>query len=368
MKMSNNYKKLCLALGLTTVISAGVIDAANYTKTLKATFRDIKVTYNGVVKNVPEPFAVDGTTYLPVRAISEVLNAGVNWDAATSTVKITQAPTNTAEIESLKQQLNTATYELAVAQREVQQLKAQLEEDDKNDDTSTGTDISDSAVKKTLGIIEDTFEDEYRIEWSFDLVKTSSGKLDLEISYDSRDDEARFNHLSSSELEDFVEDICETIRTYHDNIEIIGSIADSRSDWEKGDFVYSKSDKMDFSLMSDDFFYTERDLKRYYSKFDNVPYKQDNVDKTADIIIDSFKLETGNRSLMFTVNVSFDASEQLAWNAISNSDNDLIEKVLYDIKLDIESEYDKIDVEGQIVNNSGQPIAVMDVNGRFSYY
>ena len=369
MKMSNNYRKLCLALGLTTVLSAGVVDAANYTKTLKATFRDIKVTYNGVVKDVPEPFAVDGTTYLPVRAISEVLNAGVNWDAATSTVKITQAPSqnNTAEVDSLKQQLNTATYNLAVAEREVQKLKEQLAEQDNDDTTSSGSDISDSAIEKTLGIIEEEYYDKHRIDWSFDLSKTSSGKLDLEISYDSRDDETRFNHLSSSSLEDFAEEICETIREYHDDVEITGVITDSRTDWEKGEFTYSKSDKFDMSLMSDDFADTEQDLYRYYKKFDNISYLDGNDTKKFSVDIDGFTVETGSRSIMFTVKVSLSADEKKNWETIISTDK-VIKDDMYDMKMDVESDYDKVDVEGQIIDStSGDTIATIDANGRFSY-
>lgn len=42
-----------------------------------------------------EPFAIQGTTYLPVRAIGEALGKPVDWDSATHTVYIGQKPTNT---------------------------------------------------------------------------------------------------------------------------------------------------------------------------------------------------------------------------------------------------------------------------------
>lgn len=370
MKMSNNYRKLCLALGLTTVLSAGVVDAANYTKTLKATYRDIKVTYNGVVKNVPEPFAVDGTTYLPVRAISEVLSAGVDWDAATSTVKITQAPVqnNTAELESLKQQLNTATYNLALKEHEIQELKEKLaEQEDDDDTTSTGSDISDAAIQKTLDTIEDAYHGEHRIEWSFDLRKTSSGKLELEISYDSRNDGTRFNYLSESKLKDFIEDICKTIREYHDDVEIIGILADSRDDWEKGDFTYSKYDRFSLSLMSDDFAGTEKDLRDKYDEFSDISYKTENDSDEFSVEINKFVLETGNNSLIFTVEVNLSDEEMDKWEAIDSDDN-VVSDEMYEMKMDVEYDYDNVDVEGQIKDiHSGDIIAVMDVDGDFSY-
>lgn len=40
-----------------------------------------------------EPFAIQGTTYLPVRAIGEALGKPVDWDSATHTVYIGQKPT-----------------------------------------------------------------------------------------------------------------------------------------------------------------------------------------------------------------------------------------------------------------------------------
>jgi len=42
--------------------------------------------------NIVDPFVVDGTTYLPVRAVSEALGKTVTWDGATATVYIGQKP------------------------------------------------------------------------------------------------------------------------------------------------------------------------------------------------------------------------------------------------------------------------------------
>ena len=42
--------------------------------------------------NAVDPFVVDGTTYLPVRAVSEALGKTVTWDGATATVYIGEKP------------------------------------------------------------------------------------------------------------------------------------------------------------------------------------------------------------------------------------------------------------------------------------
>lgn len=367
--MSNQYKKLCLVLGLSTVFSAGIVDAANYTKTLKATYRDIKVSYNGAIKSITnEPFAIDGATYVPLRAVSEILGAQVDWDGTNNLVKITNTvPTDqSSQVTSLQQQLATANYNLAVAQREVETLKAELAT--YKQETSTGTNISATALSKTLASIEETFGTEYRIDWTFDLTQSSNGKLNLEISYDSRNDETRFNRLSSSELRLFTQDICAAIRKNHADIEIVGAITDSRSDWDKATFTYSKANKISFSLMSDNYYDTARDLSRYYTSFSNITYTTSTENGKFTLPIDSITLEPSSRSLLFTVNVKLSTVDlQTKWKGIKTNDT-VIEDDLYDMQVDIEKEYSGVDVEGQIVDTvTGNIIATIDANGRFSY-
>lgn len=59
---------------------------------IKADYTNIKVMLDGkylvltdVNGTTVEPFAVNGTTYLPLRAVASALGLGVDWDAATST-------------------------------------------------------------------------------------------------------------------------------------------------------------------------------------------------------------------------------------------------------------------------------------------
>lgn len=62
-------------------------------------YNDIKIVVNGseitpkdVNGNIVEPFIIDGTTYLPVRALANALGEEVSWDQATSTVYIGEQP------------------------------------------------------------------------------------------------------------------------------------------------------------------------------------------------------------------------------------------------------------------------------------
>ena len=68
---------------------------------LNATYNNIKIKLYGDIitpkdanGNVVEPFIVDGTTYLPVRAIAEALGLTVNWDSSTQTVLLGDASSN----------------------------------------------------------------------------------------------------------------------------------------------------------------------------------------------------------------------------------------------------------------------------------
>ncbi|MDL2288198.1 NPCBM/NEW2 domain-containing protein [Oscillospiraceae bacterium OttesenSCG-928-F05] len=70
--------------------------AANLTKTIDVTYRDIKLVINGETiapkdgnGTTVEPFVYNGTTYLPVRAVGEAIGYTVGWDNNTSTVSLT---------------------------------------------------------------------------------------------------------------------------------------------------------------------------------------------------------------------------------------------------------------------------------------
>ncbi len=69
---------------------------AAYQKQATLDYSGIRITLNGqpvtptdANGNPVEPFAMEGTTYLPVRAIANALGLGVEWEQATQTVKLT---------------------------------------------------------------------------------------------------------------------------------------------------------------------------------------------------------------------------------------------------------------------------------------
>lgn len=84
---------------IAAAVLAGTVGTAAATigsRMIQADYTNIKITLNGqqiTPKDATgaevEPFAVSGTTYLPVRAVANALGIGVDWDDSTSTVVLT---------------------------------------------------------------------------------------------------------------------------------------------------------------------------------------------------------------------------------------------------------------------------------------
>lgn len=78
-------------------------------QTIDVDYLDIKLVVNGkevtpkdVNGNVVEPFAYNGTTYLPVRAVGEALGKTVRWDGETKTVHLGELPQATYLVDVCK--------------------------------------------------------------------------------------------------------------------------------------------------------------------------------------------------------------------------------------------------------------------------
>lgn len=99
MKKRSLSSMIALALCLTLALGVAATAVSTVTKTLTATYADIKLVVNGVAVTptdangaTVEPFACDGTTYLPVRAVANALGQDVKWDGETKTIYIGEIP------------------------------------------------------------------------------------------------------------------------------------------------------------------------------------------------------------------------------------------------------------------------------------
>lgn len=92
MKLGKRLMSLALALVMVLGLTAGA-SAATATNVKVLLSPDIIVKFNGFVQSMEDvngdpvyPVLYDGTTYLPVRAVSDMLGLQVDWDGATRTV------------------------------------------------------------------------------------------------------------------------------------------------------------------------------------------------------------------------------------------------------------------------------------------
>ena len=100
--MKRDYNRRILAALCAFFICCTTAQAIGYnyrTKQLLAEYADIKLVVDGVPvtptdsNGMPvEPFACEGITYLPIRAVGEALGKQVTWDGKTKTVYIGEAP------------------------------------------------------------------------------------------------------------------------------------------------------------------------------------------------------------------------------------------------------------------------------------
>lgn len=95
----DKLKGFLAGVSLAVVLCSTTAFADNISKTVTAVYNNIKIMINGeeIVPrdangNIVEPFIIDGTTYLPVRAIATALGQEVNWDGNTNSVYIGKLP------------------------------------------------------------------------------------------------------------------------------------------------------------------------------------------------------------------------------------------------------------------------------------
>ena len=101
--MKKSYLAAALVLTSTMVMGAA---AVSQSRNVTATFRpDITLKVNGTAYTVRDsngtqvsPLIYNGTTYLPLSSLGQLLDVNVSWDGATNTVNITDADTASSYI------------------------------------------------------------------------------------------------------------------------------------------------------------------------------------------------------------------------------------------------------------------------------
>ena len=97
--MNKRIQGIIIGFIVSALLFGGTTLAIVGTKSISVLYRDISIVIDGkeiipkdINGKVVEPFIYEGTTFLPVRAISEALGKKVDWDAQTSTVYVGEKP------------------------------------------------------------------------------------------------------------------------------------------------------------------------------------------------------------------------------------------------------------------------------------
>lgn len=106
MKRWSKALLIVLALCLFTVpalAASGAVDATLAYRDIRILVDGSEITPTDVNGQSTEPFTLDGTTYLPLRAVAQALGCDVDWDDATGSVIINTGNTLSADnvIESI---------------------------------------------------------------------------------------------------------------------------------------------------------------------------------------------------------------------------------------------------------------------------
>lgn len=101
----DTIKGIVMGVALTTVISTGVAIADDVFKTIEVLPNTMTVVVNGNKVNA-DNFLYNGTTYLPIRAVSESLGKDVQYDDTTRTATISEKK----ESDNINNQQITGKY------------------------------------------------------------------------------------------------------------------------------------------------------------------------------------------------------------------------------------------------------------------
>ncbi|MDF2614072.1 MAG: copper amine oxidase N-terminal protein [Clostridia bacterium] len=329
MKKTKVYKKLCLVLGLGIALSGVFVQGASITKTLKAVYSNIAISYNGQIKKLSaEPFTVKGTTYIPLRAIGEIIGADVRW--ANNTIYIDNQNTSSTYTN---EQISAINYENAL-------LKQQLEIANKNLAAlaGTGTDgmnLTIDAVDNTLSKLKSTYKDKYDVDWEYDL-EIAAGGLSLTVAYDSRYDEADFDNMNGEQRKQFIKGIVADIAAVHKEVEIKGILKNSSNDVERAAFRYTKSGSYEYNeTTSFSFGDFEKELGKKYKVINCIGFS---------IPISYIELEERDGKLTFVLITELMPSGTTddyrdSWNSLTGENKKDLEDFIKEIKGDIVHQY-----------------------------
>ncbi len=233
MKTSKS-RKLALVIAITMLVLAFSTTgfAAYFTKTLQANYRNITVFVNGAQKNLKsEPFIVDGTTYVPLRDMAEILGNTVAFNPATYRIDITDM--GDAGLQ----------YDLFIKDARIKELEAKLNEKEKEEEKVMSISDLEKQLKKDYDRINRKVD---ITDIDLDLYKGDI-EVAIYINTDDRKNLDQYNYwrdLSTSDKTKFLQYIVDDIRKEYKDADIDGYIQDDYDKTKVLKFSVDRKDKV----------------------------------------------------------------------------------------------------------------------------
>lgn len=318
---------LALSLGFT-----GAADAA--TNTLSVQFKNLKIYFNGQLASLgTQPLIVNGSTYLPVRAISTLFNKTINWDAATQTITIKDG--EDAVLTGLRNQI-------LVKDAQILSLQTQLA-------AAKKTSSSSSSSSGDLDETEEYLNDEYVDDNDLDDITLGGDEDDIVLTV-KMDENDVFDDLDSDEVVDLIQDMVDDILDDFEDASITGKIKDGTT--TLASFIV---DSDGIVYVDGDFTDLEEDLEADYDSLG-----------TIDFASGYFTLDESSGDISFTVKIKYtgDAGNETEWKALVAANDGDIEDYLVNIYSDLEDLFPSADITGEIVDSgaSNSEMATIDGN------
>ena len=239
--MKKNSKKLIVfvAVMMLTLSFASSGFAANTMSNLKAYYKNITVYKNGGLFNFShEPFIVDGTTYVPLRDMAEMLDKEVTWDGVGYKIGVNDKP-GQSTVELTQQVFN---QQLTISQLEtkIKNLESQLEEKEESEKSTSLKDLANDLLDDYDQIVKN-------VKVSDISISGSKNDVEVEVTLNLKDTE------SYDAWEELVDDDMGKIEKYLQKI--VNAILDIEK-YEDADITgviydkYEKEDLIDFEIDS----------------------------------------------------------------------------------------------------------------------
>lgn len=364
--MNKKMQKITSA-GLALLVGSGLfvtsVDAASLTKSLKAVYNNIKVSYDGqtATPNM-EPFMVDGTVYVSLRDAGEITGNKVDWRNNTVHITPGAGSVDQSALDQKQREVDFWKTKADALEKQLNELKAQGGTDNGGTIVKPG---DTAAMEKRL---VELFDEEYSVAWDFDIKQHSTkNMLYVTVSYSSKSDKKDFENITSKKLNSLLTDVSMEIQKVFKDFSIEGTLEDDYKDEIIGSFTYSTKGSFAYSkaITRDDIRELEKTLNSS-SAFKKLPALKLG-EETVQFPVTGITLEYKDEEIIYKINTTVDAKYRGYWNDLSEyTVEDAFEYFLDDIEYEIGRDVDFDIINGYIINDGSTMVKFEDGDFRKS--